>query len=128
MLSCFTSINVLFDQYNVGKKSKKTLMEVKQDKIWLPLILISTFLCTVKVPKNDLSLHCRRKTKQLSKKELSNVTPASQWSYVNHNFVVLRVVVVDKNWIYNFMINWFSSKNFFGNFGVVKKITGSHWG
>jgi hypothetical protein len=29
------------------------------------------------VPKNDLSLHCRRKTKELSKKELSNVTPAS---------------------------------------------------
>jgi len=33
MLSCFTSINVFFDQYNVGKKSKKTLIEVKQDNI-----------------------------------------------------------------------------------------------
>ena len=77
MLSCFTSINVFFDQYNVGKKLKKTLIEVKQNKIWLRLILISTFLCTVKVPKNDLSLHCRRKTKQLSRKELLNVTPAS---------------------------------------------------
>jgi hypothetical protein len=28
-------------------------------------------------PKNDLFLNCRRKTKQLSKKELSNVAPAS---------------------------------------------------
>jgi hypothetical protein len=54
MLSCFTSINSYFDQENE----------------------ISIFLCTVKVPKNDLSLHCRRKTKELSKKELSNVTPA----------------------------------------------------
>ncbi len=34
-------------------------------------------MCTVKLPRNDLSLHCRRKTKQLSKKELSNVAPAS---------------------------------------------------
>ncbi len=30
---CLTSINVLFDQYDVGKKSKKTLIEVKQDII-----------------------------------------------------------------------------------------------
>ena len=42
MLSCLTSINVLFDQYNVGKKSKKTLIEVKQDNIWLRLILTLT--------------------------------------------------------------------------------------
>ena len=42
MLSCFSSINVLFDQYDVGKKSKKTLIEVKQDNIWLRLILTST--------------------------------------------------------------------------------------
>jgi hypothetical protein len=33
MMSCLTSINVLFDQYDVGKKSKKTLIEVKQDII-----------------------------------------------------------------------------------------------
>jgi hypothetical protein len=33
MLSCFTLINVLFDQYDVGKKSKRTLIEVKQDNI-----------------------------------------------------------------------------------------------
>jgi hypothetical protein len=32
-MSCLTSINVLFDQYDVGKKSKKTLIEVKQDII-----------------------------------------------------------------------------------------------
>ncbi len=32
------------------------------------------------MPKNDLSLHCRRKTKQLLKKELSNVTPASSYT------------------------------------------------
>jgi hypothetical protein len=28
-------------------------------------------------PKNDLFLHCQRKTKQLLMKELSNVAPAS---------------------------------------------------
>ena len=33
--------------------------------------------CTKTEPKNDLFLHCRRKPKQLSKKELSNVAPAS---------------------------------------------------
>ena len=32
--------------------------------------------CTKTEPKNDLFLHCRRKPKQLSKKELSNVAPA----------------------------------------------------
>ncbi len=37
-------------------------------------------MCTVKLPKNNLSLHCGRKTKQLSKKELSNVAPASSGS------------------------------------------------
>jgi hypothetical protein len=71
-----TSIDVFFDQYNVGKKSKKTLIQVKCCPVLLRLILISTFLCTVKVPKNNLSLHCRRKTKELLKKELLNVTPA----------------------------------------------------
>jgi hypothetical protein len=33
MLSCFSSINVLFDQYDVGKKSKLELIELKQDNI-----------------------------------------------------------------------------------------------
>jgi hypothetical protein len=33
--------------------------------------------CTKTEPKNDLFLHCRRKPKQLLKKELSNVAPAS---------------------------------------------------
>ncbi len=33
MLSCFSSINVLFDQYAVGKKSKRTFIEVEQDNI-----------------------------------------------------------------------------------------------
>ncbi len=33
MLSCFSSIYVLFDQYDVGKKSNKTLIELKQDNI-----------------------------------------------------------------------------------------------
>ncbi len=32
--------------------------------------------CTKTEPKNDLFLNCRRKTKELSKKELSNVAPA----------------------------------------------------
>ncbi len=34
--------------------------------------------CTKTEPKNDLFLNCRRKTKELSKKELSNVAPASE--------------------------------------------------
>ena len=88
MLSCFTSINVLFDQYNVGKKSKRTLIEVKCCPVLLRLILISTFLCTVKMPKNDLFLNCQRKPKQLSKKELSNVAPASgYWCQKDHKLV-----------------------------------------
>ncbi len=43
-------------------------------------MLISTFLCTEKMPKNDLFFHCQTKSKELSKKELSNVTPASSKS------------------------------------------------
>ncbi len=33
--------------------------------------------CTKTGPKNDLFFNCRTKTKELLKKELSNVTPAS---------------------------------------------------
>ena len=33
--------------------------------------------CTKTGPKNDPFFNCRRKTKELSKKELSNVAPAS---------------------------------------------------
>jgi hypothetical protein len=36
-----------------------------------------TVTCTKTGSKNDLFLKCRRKMKELSKKELSNVTPAS---------------------------------------------------
>jgi hypothetical protein len=39
--------------------------------------------CTKTEPKNDLFLNCRRKTKELSKIELSNVAPASISSYPN---------------------------------------------
>jgi hypothetical protein len=39
--------------------------------------------CTKTGSKNDLFLNCRRKRKELSKKELSNVAPASfQISYM----------------------------------------------
>ena len=101
-----TSINVFFDQYNVGKKSKRTLIEVKCCHVLLRLILILTFLCTVKMPKNDLFLNCRRKPKQLSKKELSNVAPASIkisktkfqpknynniWIYANINIGLIKI-------------------------------------
>jgi hypothetical protein len=48
MLSCLTSINSDFDQENETG------------------------------PKNDPFFNCRRKTKELSKKELSNVVPASR--------------------------------------------------
>ena len=40
-------------------------------------MLILAFLCTEKMPKNDLFFHCRTKSKELLKKKLSNVTPAS---------------------------------------------------
>jgi hypothetical protein len=43
--------------------------------------------CTKTGPKNDPFFNCRRKTKELSKKELSNVAPASQFlacSYCTH--------------------------------------------
>ena len=36
--------------------------------------------CTKTGSKNDLFLNCRRKPKELSKKELSNVAPASKSS------------------------------------------------
>jgi len=36
--------------------------------------------CTKTGPKNDPFFNCRRKTKELSKKELSNVAPASEKS------------------------------------------------
>jgi hypothetical protein len=44
--------------------------------------------CTKTVSKNDLFLNCRRKMKELSKKELSNVAPASTG----------RAVTVTVNW------------------------------
>ena len=34
--------------------------------------------CTKTVSKNDLFLNCHRKMKELSKKEMSNVAPASR--------------------------------------------------
>jgi hypothetical protein len=70
------STNVNFDQYDVGKKLNKTLIEHNCCPGLGGLMLISTFLCTEKGPKNDLFFNCRTKSKQLSKKELSNVTPA----------------------------------------------------
>jgi hypothetical protein len=46
--------------------------------------------CTKTGAKNDLFLHCRRKTKQLSKKELSNVVPASLLERENSQTCVQR--------------------------------------
>ena len=71
------SINFNFDQYHVGKKSNKTLIEHNCCPYLVQLVLILTFLCTEKGPKNDLFFNYQTKSKQLSKKELSNVTPAS---------------------------------------------------
>jgi len=85
-VSKLCSINVLFDQYHVGKKSNKTLIEQKLDTNLVRLMLILTFLCTEKMPKNDLFFHCRTKSEQLSKKELSNVTPASILSKLDLSF------------------------------------------
>ena len=41
--------------------------------------------CTKTGPKNDPFFNCRRKTKELSKKELSNVAPASVFSYFQNS-------------------------------------------
>jgi hypothetical protein len=73
------STNVNFDQYHVGKKLNKTLIEHNCCPGLVRLMLIST-LCTEKGPKNDLFFNCRTESKQLSKKELSNVAPASDKS------------------------------------------------
>ena len=45
--------------------------------------------CTKTGTKNDLFLNCRRKMKELSKKELSNVAPASVASAVEAGFSVI---------------------------------------
>jgi hypothetical protein len=39
--------------------------------------------CTKTEPKNDLFFNCRTKTKELLKKELSNVAPASRITATN---------------------------------------------
>ena len=70
------SNNVNFDQYHVGKKLHKTLVQQNCCPDFIRLMLISTFLCSEKGPKNDLFFNCQTKSKQLSKKELLNVTPA----------------------------------------------------
>ena len=70
------SINVLLNQYSVGKKSNKTLIKHNCFPDLVPLILILTSDMYEKGPKNNLFFNCRTKTKELSKKELSNVTPA----------------------------------------------------
>jgi hypothetical protein len=41
--------------------------------------------CTKTGSKNDLFLNCRRKPKELSKKELSNVAPALEFMTVHKN-------------------------------------------
>jgi hypothetical protein len=77
------SINVLLDQYPGEKKLNKTLIEhiCCPDLVWL--FLISTSDMYKKGPKNKLFFNCQTKSKQLSKKELSNVAPASsQDSYI----------------------------------------------
>ncbi len=71
------SINVLFDQYPVGKKWNKTLIKHNCSPDLVRLILISTSDMYKKGPKNNLFFNCQTKTKELSKRELSNVTPAS---------------------------------------------------
>ena len=54
----------------------KTLLKHNCCPDLVPLILISTSDMYKKGPKNDLFFNCPTKTKELSKKELSNVTPA----------------------------------------------------
>ncbi len=49
--------------------------------------------CTKTGPKNDLFFNCQTKTKELSKKELSNVTPASL--QMSHNFTTLGQAIPD---------------------------------
>ncbi len=51
--------------------------------------------CTKTGSKNDLFLNCRRKPKELSKKELSNVAPASTESTIMFNEQDLQYDAVD---------------------------------
>ncbi len=60
-------------------------------------MLILTFLCTEKMPKNGLFFHCGTKSKELSKKELSNVTPAS---------VLTSITNEKKNYYLYFRVTW----------------------
>ncbi len=88
------STNVNFDQYHVLKKSNKTLNKHNCFPDLVRLMLISTFYVLKKSlkmkqdPKNDLFFNGQTKWKQLSKKELSNVTPAS---VLVHKKVEIRI-------------------------------------
>ena len=81
-----TIVSVFFDNARIGRflgtftVHKKVEVRINRTKTGEDLTSINSnfnFLVYCKSAKNDLSLHCRRKPKQLSKKELSNVAPAS---------------------------------------------------
>ena len=54
--------------------------------------------CTKTEPKNNLFFNCRTKTKELSKKELSNVAPASAKSFQTQKSSLLTNKTIKLNW------------------------------
>ncbi len=74
--------------------------------------------CTKTGPKNDPFFNCRRKTKELSKKELSNVVPASKWSgdaemLKSLNVAKAKIVIISNNH------EWIPFKDFFTMLKVI---------
>jgi hypothetical protein len=72
--------------------------------------------CTKTGSKNDPFLNCRRKPKELLKKELSNVAPASFLEQLNNIGFLLRVKILIQNYLnkidfpnYKFAKNCFDS-------------------
>ncbi len=63
--------------------------------------------CTKTGPKNDPFFNCRRKTKELSKKELSNVAPASDQTASEIILISFFGTIwsVDRTWLSSYSIN-----------------------
>ncbi len=78
-VSKLCSINVLFDQYHVGKKFAQNINRTKfRHKFSSTNANFDFFMYW----ENDLFFRCRTKSKELSKTELLNVTPDStKWSH-----------------------------------------------
>jgi hypothetical protein len=119
------STNVNFDQYHVGKKLNKTIIEQNCCPDLVQLMLILTFLCTEKGPKNDLFFNCWTKSKQLSKKELSNIAPASNYPVVkiHQKYLCELLTIVNHLWRHKKL----NRKNLLIVFSCLGKSMLNHW-